>query len=271
MNKIIICFCEGQHDIAFLSKLLFAHGFKEYEKKLEAFEEPFGEQFITLLRTTVISDRKLGFQPTNHKISSVSISKDETLILFHNISGDGNKVARKEVLEMYKNLKGDDDFSKYEFNFRFLYFFDADTNTVQSRINDINTELSLSNTLSQGTVVNNKEEYGCYIFHKDLNGGLLEDLLLELMTPDNEDYFQNSHNFIKDNTIDFSRQKEYKCFSGTYGTSVKFKEKKSIISIAGQLQFSGMNNSVIIAKSDFIKKNDILNNTNCEDIIKLFL
>ncbi|WP_171899529.1 hypothetical protein [Candidatus Marithrix sp. Canyon 246] len=34
----------------------------------------------------------------------------------------------------------------------------------------------------------------------------------------------------------------------------QFKKQKSVISIAGQLQFSGSSNAVIIANSDYIKK-----------------
>lgn len=270
MNNIIISFCEGQHDIAFLSKILFANDFKEYDKKLKSFLKPFDKQFITLLAETDISDRKLGFQSPSYKLPSVSLYKDDTLVLFHNISGDSQETARKEVLEMYKNLKGEDDFSNYTFKYRFLYFFDADSNPIQNRIDALNIELSLANTLSQGTLVTDDEEYGCYIFHKDLNGGLLEDMLLDLMIPNNEQCFENSKKYIDDNMLTTARQTEYKCSDDTYKSGNKFKEKKSIISIAGQLQFSGMNNSVIIAKSDFIKKSDILANQNCTDIAKLF-
>jgi len=40
--------------------------------------------------------------------------------------------------------------------------------------------------------------------------------------------------------------------------------------VAGQLQFSGSSNSVIIANSDYIKKADILNNAHCQNIMQLF-
>lgn len=90
------------------------------------------------------------------------------------------------------------------------------------------------------------------------------------MKPSNDSYFDNSKAFIDNNSIDDERQKEFRCHNETYKSANKFKEKKSIISIAGQLQFSGMNNSVIIANSDYIKKVDIDANVHCQNIIKLF-
>lgn len=77
------------------------------------------------------------------------------------------------------------------------------------------------------------------------------------MKPNNKDIFENSESFISNNK------------SATEG-NLQFKKQKSVISIAGQLQFSGSSNAVIIANSDYIKKDDILKNTHCRNIIKLF-
>jgi len=38
MNKVTVVFCEGQHDIAFLSKILMVHEYKAYDKKLNKFK-----------------------------------------------------------------------------------------------------------------------------------------------------------------------------------------------------------------------------------------
>jgi hypothetical protein len=40
-NKYIIVFCEGEHDIAFLSRILFVDGFMNYDKKIKDFNEIF--------------------------------------------------------------------------------------------------------------------------------------------------------------------------------------------------------------------------------------
>jgi len=288
MDNITIVFCEGQHDIAFLSKILYVHGYKEYKKKLKVFKEPFGKQYLSILREKYkikdenntdnedsriknISDDKIGFNPI-YQIPSVALYKEDELVLFHNMGGDGRVVERKNLLEMYQNIQGEDDFSSFGLNFKFLYFFDADTNIVQDRIDELNKELTLSENIEHNTILNaDLYHWGCYVFHKGAIGGYLEDVLLDLMKPDNEEIFENTENFIVSNMFTSDERKcEYKPCTDSYGKKSKFKDKKSIISVAGQLQLSGMANAVIIGKSDFIKKNDILNSDVCNDIMKMF-
>lgn len=274
MDKITIVFCEGMHDINFISKLLYINGYVDYKKKLNNFLEPFGKQYLNILRNEKdLKSRKIGFNSL-YKIPSLALWKEDTeLVLFHNMGGDGRQTERKEVLEMYKNFQSqEDDFTPSNLNFKFLYFFDADNDTVQSRIDNLNQELSLSSSLEHAKIQNiDSYSWGCYIFHKDNTGGYLEDILLDLMKPSNEYIFDKTQEFIDENKFqDESRTCEYIIQNEEYKQKQKFKEKKSIISIAGQLQFSGMNNSVIIANSDYIKKSDIAANVHCQNIIKLF-
>lgn len=275
MNKIIIAFCEGQHDIAFLSKILFVDGFVPYKKKIKDFIKPLNKQYETELSKKEIADKKLGFQ-SEHMVPSVALHKDENvLVLLHNLNGDGKVRERKQILDMYQNIQSeDDDFTKeLNLNFRYLYFFDADDKGIITRVDEINSELDLSDKLEHNKVNTiEAKEWGCYVFHKDENSGDLEDILLDLMTPDNENIFTNSISFLESNKLNEDRQKEFICNATDekYKERIKFKEKKSIISVAGQLQFSSMNNSVIIANSDYIKKSDISSNSHCVDISKLF-
>lgn len=267
MNKITIVFCEGQHDIAFLSKILFVHEYKKYDNTLDKFLKPFGNQYFELMKTMEISDKKLGFQ-SEYKIPSVSLFKFDNLVLFHNMGGDMKKEERLEVLNMYlKFLNKENDFTATnDFKYKFLYFLDSDDKTIDQRVQELNAELTLATPFEQNKIVTDTHQYGCYIYN-----GVLEDILLDLMKPSNETYFDNSKSFIESNTINSDRQREFKCFEETYKAGNKFKEKKTIISIAGQLQFSGMNNSVIIANSDYIKKSDILANEHSQAISALFL
>lgn len=274
MDNITVVFCEGQHDIAFLSKILYVHGYKEYKNKLKVFKEPLGEQYLSILREEKnISEKRLGFNSI-YKIPSVALFKDDELVLFHNMGGDGRVTEREELLLMYKNLQTEeDDFSLFGLNFKFLYFFDADTSILQDRLDELNKELALTDEIEHNIILNvDSYQWGCYVFHKGKEGGYLEDVLLDLMKPTNERIFENTEAFISSNIlIPIERQSEYKPFSDTYNNKCKFYDKKSIISIAGQLQFSGMANSVIISKSDFIKKDDILNSPVCNDIMKMFI
>lgn len=49
MNKIIIVFCEGDHDIAFLSRVLYVHGFTPYNKKVKDFLHPLNKLYMNNL------------------------------------------------------------------------------------------------------------------------------------------------------------------------------------------------------------------------------
>lgn len=272
MDNITIVFCEGMHDINFLSKILYVYGYKDYKKKLKDFQEPLGNLFLNIYKEQKdLEAKKIGFN-TIYKVPSVAVYKEENeLVLFHNMGGDNRTNERKNVLNMYLQLLSqEDDFSPSNLRFKFLYFLDADEEPKENRITQLNTELDL--TLEHHVVVeHNSHKWGCYIFHKDGDGGCLEDLLLDLMKPTNETIFENAKEFISNNTLAKDTRKcEYKPADGTYKTQQKFKNKKSIISIAGQLQFSGMANSVIIGKSDYITKFDIENSSVCEDIMKLF-
>lgn len=136
MEKIIICFCEGQHDIAFLSRVLFVNDFIPYKNKIGDFVKPLNKQYTSILTKTEIADRKLGFY-TDYRLPSVALYKEKTLALFHDLGGDKRVSERKKILDMYRNLRGDDDDFSPSLHFRFLYFFDADLNGIEQKI--INT------------------------------------------------------------------------------------------------------------------------------------
>lgn len=271
MNKIIIVLCEGFHDISFISKILLTNDYKSYNKRLKNFVSPLNELFKTKIGKEKIADRKLGFS-SQYIIPSVALQnkEEDNLILFHNLNGDGSSKERMEIIQMYQNIQGDDDFSKYSFELRFIYLFDADELTINARLSIINKEMALSSPIENNIIKKiDSFEWGCYVY-SDAHIKVLEDILLELMEPDNEEIFSATKEYIDNNKLHIDRCKEYTSNNNTYKTQNKFKNKKSIISIAGQLQFSGMNNSVIISKSDYVKKSDIESNKHCCNIFNLF-
>ncbi|MEH2773558.1 hypothetical protein, partial [Klebsiella pneumoniae] len=78
--------------------------------------------------------------------------------------------------------------------------------------------------------------------------------------------------FFSDNSLDAERTRELHIINGEEqrkGAS-KYSEKKSKVNLFGQLQFSGMNNSVIISKSDFLRKEDIEHCPQCLAIKNMF-
>lgn len=274
MEKINVVLCEGQHDIAFISRILKAHSFEVYNKKISKFISPLNDLFELILKNKKIGDRKLGFQ-SEYKIPSVALTNETSLTLFHNLGGDSNEARRTEVINMYKKLKGEDDFTKdLGFEFRFIYIFDADDAGVVARVTQVNNELNLQNQIEQGNIVASEGfEFGCYIFHNGQNNGDLEDIIISMISASEEEILVKTGSFITDNILDITRTKEFICtpLDQSYKDSSKFKFKKSKLSIAGQLQFSGMSNSVFISNTDFLTLDQLTSNHHCTAIKRLFI
>jgi len=92
------------------------------------------------------------------------------------------------------------------------------------------------------------------------------------MTTDNQSIFEDGIRFIDNNCLDDDRCKKFICneLDENYVGNPQFKKMKSMISVAGQLQFSGSSNAVIIANSDFIKKEHLIQDLHCRNILTLF-
>jgi len=281
MDKYIIVFCEGDHDIAFLSRILLVNGFTPYDKKVKNFIAPLNDLYISALKDKKIEDSKFKFQRANIHVPYAVFQKDDTLVIFHNLGGDGNILNGKanNIMQLY--LEQNDEFlretSGYDIlNYRFLYFLDADDEGVVTRLSEISNLLSLANQLEHYEVIEKDDfEISCCVFYNseyENTHGKLEDILLDLMSPSNEVIFEESQTFINTHLLSDIRQRKFVCTHEKEESrgSIQFKQEKSIISIAGQLQFSGSSNSVIIANSDYIKKSDIDNNVICQNIILMF-
>lgn len=280
MNKYIIVFCEGDHDIAFLSRVLFVEGFTPYTKKVKEFPQPLDDLYKINLSNKKIEDIEFKYQRPNQKIPYAVLFKEETLVIFHNLGGDGNILNgnAKRIVEQYLELNDEarieiDGYKKL--NYRFLYFLDSDDEGTDTRIGQLKKNLEVQELEHYQIALKEDYEVGCSIFYKthdENRHGKLEDILLELMKPNNEAIFEQSESFVKEYQLTKDRQRKFICnnLEEKHDGTVNFKDEKSIVSIAGQLQFSGSNNSVIIANSDYIKKSDIENNEHCKNIIKLF-
>lgn len=280
ISKHIIVFCEGEHDIAFLSRILFVLGFSAYQKKVKEFEKPFNKLYITNLSNKKIEDTEFKFQRPKRKVPYTVLTKDNILVVFHNFDGDGNFTSggAESIQQMYLdlNIESRRKIENYEFiNYRFLFFLDSDDIGVDKRLEELKKLFVLEEFENNKIYPKDNYEVGAYIFHDDSHPeqyGKLEDILLKIMINTNETIFECSKNYIENNILDTDRQRKFICNDNMEEPigRIEFKKLKSIISSAGQLQFSGSSNAVIIANSDYIKKNDIFENVHCQNIIKLF-
>ncbi|MDP9768929.1 UNVERIFIED_ORG: hypothetical protein J2S99_002300 [Atlantibacter hermannii] len=274
-NKVVVVACEGQHDISFITRILHTAGFKTNNKKIKDFPIPFDTLFAGIAGKMVLADRKLGYQSPNFLLPSVALELEDKIVLLHNLNGDGRSVERKQLINLYSELVGDDDFSKdFNYEFRFLFFFDADDHGVPRRLSEMTSELEMHTALSNGSVMAyGKHEVGCYVYHEnDRDTGVLEDILLRHFSKKDNDLLENVSDFLHNHLLDEERTKELHVINGVEerkGAS-KYSEKKSKVNLFGQLQFSGMNNSVIISKSDFLRMEDIESCPQCAIIKSMF-
>ena len=274
-KRITIVACEGQHDVAFITRILHVAGYSTSKKKISAFPSPFNSLFEHIAKSMVIADRKLAYQSPNYLIPSSALESNDEIIFLHSLNGDGRGKEREKLVRQYSELIGEDDFTKdLDYYFRFLFFFDADAEGIDVRLKTIVEELELTSILSNGVIASyHNNEIGCYVYHE--NGketGVLEDILLEHFSNKDPLLLDNVSEFLSSNELDGDRTKElnYQNGSELRKGSSKYYMKKSQVSLFGQLQFSGMNNSVIIAKSDFIRKADIDICQQCISIKNMF-
>ncbi|MFC3395082.1 hypothetical protein [Brenneria rubrifaciens] len=275
-NKVIVAFCEGQHDVAFLSRVLLVNGFLLQDLKIGQLPPPFDKRFAKELSQVRIPDKKLGFQPNGPKLPSVCFFKNGNLIFIHNLNGDGRNSERNQLITMYKELSGTDDFS-LEILYRFLYFFDADNHGIDARITEIRTEIGLEDAvaLNNGNIVEfGGCEWGGYIFHDiQTQLGTLEDQLLGYFHNKNQSLRQDIVTFLQANQLREESTKKFLSSSTGehYNGRAQYYEKKSILGIYAQLQFSGVSNAVLINHTDFLRAADINGCHQCSMINSLFI
>ncbi|NOQ35626.1 MAG: hypothetical protein GQ569_06990 [Methylococcaceae bacterium] len=261
-TKWIIVICEGAHDIAFLERLLKINGFKKYKQILNKFPEPFKSWFLELVKSLPLENRKLGYQKPHVNLPVSAWENEEAMIFFHNATGDSHDKEVKDLLNLYQKLPLlDEDGFPHDnnLNYRFLIFQDADEKGIKERCTHLSNELECVINQAELTLKNN-HEIGGYIFHNSQSKkGTLEDLLLELINLNElaEQELIMCEEYLKTHQVSENRKQ-------------KFNFNKSLISILGQLQISGVSNAVIIEKIDSLQDDKLKDNLECQKIMKLF-
>lgn len=261
-KKVIAIFCEGQHDVAFISRILKFNGFiSNGSLKISEYPSPINNLFKTEIIKSNLQDINIQ-NARDILIPSSSIRRDDNFVLLYSLGGDSKKRFRQKLLsEYFELIPKPNEISALPLDVKLsiLYFFDADEKGVDLRINELNDEiyeiLGIKPFSSHKEVFNyNDLILGSFIFTGDDNNiGKLEDILVPLMKENNEKIFIDAKEYLTNNF------EEDRCN--------KFDEFKSIIGMAGQLQFSGSSNVVCINKSDYINSSKISSNNKCLEIV----
>jgi hypothetical protein len=282
MKNIVLAICEGPHDVAFLYRLFVVEGFLSYKKKIGEFPKPIDSLILKAVKSGNYENMKLaeiGRKPVPQEI----LFKEDTMILFYPVGGDGKKDSRKELIANILGFRLDDE-DAYDagkgLNYSIIYFLDANEKGVQRRVEEIGHEVKeifkvgKVNLSNAGPPLDIKGyRVGCYIFSEDGQCGKLEDVMVPIMEKDNEEIFQKAGEFLE--LKDENRLKKLKIKKREDGTIEEtrsgkkqaFDEKKSKICVAGQLQNSGKSNVVIIKDCDYINLFKIKECAKCREIM----
>ena len=282
-QNIIFILTEGDHDVAFIYRIIKANGGKTHNKPIKEYPYPLNQLFTSNISSTSIED--LNIENAKVRFLPARIMKcDENLICIYSIGGESHKERRIELIKQLNvfNTSDPEEMQVLETSvkIKFLFFFDADNKGTEFRMSQIKDELKdvfpdtkIANELKDGQIILIEDIYiGASIFTEEgKDTGMLEDVLIPLMKDGNQDIFEKAYEFldIHESCTLFKGQVKYEDEQKTIKKKVgakKFSIKKSLIGTVGQLQMSGKSNTICISDADYLTDAKIQNNKACCNI-----
>jgi hypothetical protein len=282
--KLLIVFCEGPHDAEFLARVLKTlNGCEDYSKnKLKTYPQALGRHYEAIVKNLDFWEKNKQSIFGGIPLPVVLKQSDDTFILIHSTGGDSKWHDVKKILLNFLDLASSSTFGKFETHFSLFYDADEPPKNAGDRLetakskfleifnSDVNSNLiaqmKLNNSvkLSEGIVISN------FVFSEEgKDTGDLEDILLGIMPIDEEGKSNKSIFTDAESFIDKHFNKNRLPIDDK-GKRKKFYKKKSIIGIAGQLQFSGSQNTVIISSSDYLSNDKLEKDVKTQEIASFF-
>ena len=263
MNHIVVIFCEGVHDVAFLSRLLKTDAYTTYHNStIGKYPNPLNRIFEGSLKKVAFSELKID-QLSSQSIPKKILKKEDTIVLLYAVGGNRENGKINPLMEIFRDAHSSAGFGGIKsHNLSFVFFNDAD-NDAREEANILNTMLQNFLASSDFFVKHNEYTkrsdigYGFYLFSKNGQQGNLENLLIELMREGNEAIFDDAQAYYSDHYDPKRLNKKNKIYP-----------HKSIITIAGQLQNSGASQVVTIEHSDYLTLEKIQKNSHAQEIIQ---
>ncbi len=260
--KLIITFCEGQHDAAFIYRILKSASYRNFTDKIQGLPDILKNYFKSLFNN--FEYLNVGALRQSPSYPAYLLKKGDLFVLLYPVGGVTKLSNAIPLIKNFKTLaEGTLDTEAIPIAFHFV--LDAEELQVERRVGKIIGSLSeiidltglehKKILISENLAVN---AASAYIFSGEDGKGKLEDILIPLMKKENDKVLENSEKFIDDN------------FNETRVSRNNFHKDKSIINIVGQLQRSGSANTVIITQTDYLTDRKIKKNTTCKEIIETF-
>jgi hypothetical protein len=280
--KLSLLLTEGDHDAAFLYRMLKANGFTTFSKIIREFPAPLDSILATDVMNVSIPNMSIQSARTRFLPSNV-ITSGESMLLIYAMQGDSTVQKRRALIERFRSLNTTDPAQIQvtpELDLSFLYFLDADNRGTTARLAEINTELSqvfsvpVEQLLPSNAAVVSVEniKIGAFIFsNQGSEYGKLEDILLPMMEQGNEDVFGPAREYLsihKETTL----YKDHLQYNESQTEVVKvFGDKyyyeKALIGTIGQLHKAGKSNTVCISDSHYLNEDKLKGNAICQSIV----
>ncbi len=284
-KNIVFILTEGDHDSAFIYRILKANGLTT-NHKIAIKDYPFPLDKLIKSGASSIPIEELNMETARSKFipSYIMRKNEDNIVCIYRVGGDSKEKIRSDFIKSINELNIPDIEAiqtLIDTQISILFFFDADEKGVYKRIEQIKNELKSSFPESEIEKINhlvNKEivliediNVGGFVFTEtDQDKGLLEDVLIPLMKQENDDIFEAAEYFlaIHEDTGLFRSKVKYDETNTTKQkiNGKKYVHKKSLIGTVGQLQMSGKSNTVCISDADYLNDEKIKADTTCIEI-----
>jgi hypothetical protein len=284
VKKIVFILTEGDHDTAFIYRILKANGLETHHKiAIKDYPYPLNALITKSLMFTPIEELNMEKNARSRFLPSYIMKNGENIVCIYRSGSISNEKVRTDFIKSINdlNIQDPDSIQTLTAQVSVLFFFDADDEGIDSRIEQIiKKELKISfpkadniDELVHKEIRLVEDVYvGGFIFTEaDKTKGKLEDILIPLMKRENEDIFEKAEYFldIHESTTLFNGKVKYKDEAKTVKQKINKKDydyKKSLVGTVGQLQMSGKSNTVCISDADYLNDEKIKSDATCVDI-----
>jgi hypothetical protein len=283
--KLLVVFCEGPHDAEFLARVLKTlNGCEDYSKnKLKTYPQALGRYYEGVVKNLDFWEKNKQSIFGDIPLPVVLRQNEDTFVLIHSVGGDGKWPQAKKILQNFLDLASSSTFGKFETHFALFYDADELPKNAAYRLemaksqyleifnSEVNRPLIREMELNNSVRLPDGTALGNFVFSAEGRDiGDLENILHPMMCIDekdklNADIFKDAATFI-DKHFNEGR---LPIVDGK-GKRGKFYRKKSIIGVAGQLQFSGSANTVIISSSDYLSEEKLSKDVKTQEISTFF-
>lgn len=253
--KIIVA--EGNHDAAFIARVMKANGYHDPRTRVNDIEPAFLSEYVKRLFGELSFDRsvqKVQRRPLPSFLLSREVEKGEEVVLVFAVDGQDNGKNLTRILETFVMIKSND-FGKEQLenveDIKVIFNLDADEDGIEARMTKINgfikalTDDNFPCITNYGKCFYKEIVWGGFISANGEGHGAVEEFILPL--------FEENNKALVEEVDAFLEKKDAYQIPQTR----KYNEKKARIGIMGQLDMPGMSNTVLIDQSKIISENSL--------------